>query len=93
MMAPPQNLRAVGDRIEKLLDELQAGAEPRMYARAEELVRLVTDLYGAALTRVTEMAADGFSPGLMARLLEDELLASLLLVHGLHPGPGGIGAG
>jgi len=84
-MAPPQNLRAVGDRIEKLLDELQAGAEPRMYARAEELVRLVTDLYGAALTRVTEMAADGFSPGLMARLLEDELLASLLLVHGLHP--------
>jgi Fe-S cluster biogenesis protein NfuA len=85
MMAPPQNLRAVGDRIEKLFDELQAGAEPRTYARAEELVRLVTDLYGAALTRVTEIAAEDFGPALMERLLQDELVASLLLVHGLHP--------
>ncbi len=84
-MAPPQNLRAVGDRIEKLFDELQVGAEPRTYARAEELVRLVTDLYGAALTRVTVIAEDGFGPELMERLLEDELLASLFLVHGLHP--------
>ena len=56
MTSSPQNLRAVGDRIESLLDELRAAADPRSYELAEELLRLVTELYGAGLSRLVELA-------------------------------------
>jgi Fe-S cluster biogenesis protein NfuA len=83
-MPAPQNLRATGDRIEQLLDELRATADPRAYARAEELLRLVSELYGAGLARVVEMAAEQ-APALMDAFVGDDLVASLLLVHELHP--------
>lgn len=74
----------VGDRIEQLLDELKADAPPATYDKAEELLRLVTDLYGAGLARVMELAA-GCEPRLADELVADDLVASLLLAHGLHP--------
>ncbi len=83
-MATPQNLRATGDRIEQLLDELRAAADPRTFTKTEELLRLVTDLYGGGLARVVELVAS-IDPGAVRRLADDELVASLLLVHGLHP--------
>ena len=83
-MTNPQNLRAIGDRIELLLDELRAGADSRSYDRAEELLRLVTELYGAGLARVVELARAG-TPDMLAAMTDDELVASLLVVHGLHP--------
>ncbi|WP_433493056.1 NifU family protein [Nocardia grenadensis] len=49
--------------------------------RAEELVREVAGLYGAGLARVVEL----LDPGSVERLARDDLVASLLLVHGLHP--------
>ena len=79
-----QNLRVVGDRIEQLLDELHATAEPSTCALAQELLRLVTELYGGGLERVVALARED-APELIDRLLADELVASLLLVHGLHP--------
>ena len=79
-----QNLRVVGDRIEQLLDELHATAEPATCALAQELLRLVTELYGGGLERVVVLARED-APELIDRLLADELVASLLLVHGLHP--------
>src|SRR4029453_14338146 len=78
------NLRATGDRIERLLDELRVAADPRSYQIAEELLRAVTGLYGGGLARVVDLVGDG-APDVMARLVDDELVASLLIVHGLHP--------
>jgi Fe-S cluster biogenesis protein NfuA len=83
-MPPPQNLRATGDRIEQLLDELRATADPRSYERMAEVLRLVSELYGAGLARVVELARDG-GPDFFEALVNDDLVASLLLVHGLHP--------
>jgi Fe-S cluster biogenesis protein NfuA len=83
-MSEPQNLRAVGDRLEQLFDALRAEADPRSRELAEELVRLVTELYGAGLERVIELARVE-APALVASLADDELVASLLVVHGLHP--------
>jgi Fe-S cluster biogenesis protein NfuA len=80
-MSEPKNLRAIGDRIEQLLDELRA-ADPRLYDRAEELARMITDLYGSGLERVVELVDD---PEVLSRLVKDELVSSLLVVHGLHP--------
>jgi Fe-S cluster biogenesis protein NfuA len=83
-MPAPQNLRATGDRIEQMLEDLEATADPKTYDRASELLRLVADLYGAGLGRIVELAA-ARCPDLLDELAADELVASLLLVHGLHP--------
>ena len=82
-MAEVQNLREVGSRIERLLAELGAEADPSVQRRAEELVRLLVDFYGTALSRVVELA----DQDLLERLAADELVSSLLIVHDLHPLP------
>lgn len=79
------DLHAVGDRIESLLEELRSSAEGRVWTRIEELVRLLTELYGAGMARMLEMAAS--HPDLIARFGHDELVSSLLVLHDLHPEP------
>jgi Fe-S cluster biogenesis protein NfuA len=83
-MAEPQNLRATGERIEQALEELHATADPRTINLAEELLRLVSELYGAGFARAVELAQEQ-APGLIAAFADDELVGSLLLVQGLHP--------
>ncbi|MET9283962.1 NifU family protein [Nocardia beijingensis] len=72
--------REAGDRIETLLEASSAGGALAR-ERAEQLVRELVGLYGAALTRVIELLDDAA----VERLARDDLVASLLLVHGLHP--------
>jgi Fe-S cluster biogenesis protein NfuA len=81
---PEGDIRATGDRIERLLDQLHAGADPQSYACAEELLRLVTELYGAGLARIVALVEEE-DPLLLGRLADDGLVASLLMVHELHP--------
>src|SRR5262245_2269909 len=83
-MTTEHDLRVVGDRIEALLDELRSGADPRWYDKVEEVLRLVTDLYGGGLGRIVELGQER-GPELMEAMVGDELVASLLVVHGLHP--------
>jgi Fe-S cluster biogenesis protein NfuA/nitrite reductase/ring-hydroxylating ferredoxin subunit len=73
--------RTAGDRIQTLLDSCAAGGVAA-HERAQQLVREVVGLYGAALERIMRSGGD---PGLAERLATDDLVASLLLVHGLHP--------
>ncbi|KAB7755402.1 NifU family protein [Mycolicibacterium mucogenicum] len=74
--------RTAGDRIQTLLDASSA-AGPVAHERAELLVGEVTDLYGAALHRIMRLVAT--DSVLVDRITADDLVASLLLVHGLHP--------
>jgi Fe-S cluster biogenesis protein NfuA/nitrite reductase/ring-hydroxylating ferredoxin subunit len=85
-MADEVDLQATGERIEQLLDASAAGG-PVAKERAEELVRLVVDLYGSGLERILEIidAAGVLDDALLDRLTEDQLVSGLLLVHGLHP--------
>lgn len=76
--------RTAGDRIQTLLDSCAAGGAAAQ-ERARQLVREVVGLYGAGLQRIMLLAQDGPGPGLAERLATDDLVASLLLVHGLHP--------
>ena len=80
MTEQERDLRAVGSRIEELLGQIRA-ADPGTAEVAEEVVRLVVELYGAGLERTVELAG----PEALDRLVEDELVASLLVLHGLHP--------
>jgi Fe-S cluster biogenesis protein NfuA/nitrite reductase/ring-hydroxylating ferredoxin subunit len=77
--------RTAGDRIQTLLDSCAASGATA-YERAQQLVREVVGLYGAGLERIIQLAqASDQSPSLAERLAADDLVASLLLVHGLHP--------
>src|SRR3954447_3924734 len=75
--------RTAGDRIQNLLDA-SAGSGPVVRERTEELAAELTELYGAALERMVSIAAQS-APELLSRFVADELVASLMLVHGLHP--------
>jgi len=76
-----RDLRTVGTRIEELLGRLRDRADPTTVESAEEVVRLVVELYGAGLERVVELAGED----VLERLVKDELVASLLVLHDLHP--------
>jgi Fe-S cluster biogenesis protein NfuA/nitrite reductase/ring-hydroxylating ferredoxin subunit len=77
---PDTQWRTAGDRIQTLLDSCAAGGAAA-HERAQQLVREVVGLYGAGLERIVQLG----DPGLAERLATDDLVASLLLVHGLHP--------
>src|ERR1700689_2103061 len=76
--------RSAGDRIQTLLDATSSGG-PVARERAEQLVGEVVELYGAGLSRIMAAVGDRADPGLLNRLVADDLVASLLLVNGLHP--------
>ena len=73
--------RTAGDRMQTLLDATATGGAAAR-ERAEQLVREVVELYGAGLGRIVALLDD---PAAIDRLATDDLVASLLLVHGLHP--------
>lgn len=75
--------RTAGDRIQTLLDASSAGGAAAR-ERAEQLAAEVTDLYGAALERIAGLALSA-DADLADAFAADDLVASLLLVHGLHP--------
>jgi Fe-S cluster biogenesis protein NfuA/nitrite reductase/ring-hydroxylating ferredoxin subunit len=75
--------RTAGDRIQTLLDASAVGGTVAR-ERAERLVGEVTDLYGAGLERMLRIAVAA-DPALVDSFVADDLVASLLLVHGLHP--------
>jgi Fe-S cluster biogenesis protein NfuA/nitrite reductase/ring-hydroxylating ferredoxin subunit len=75
--------RCAGDRIQTLLDA-SAGSGTIVRERTEQLAAELTDLYGAALERIVAITGES-APELIGQFAADELIASLMLVHGLHP--------
>jgi hypothetical protein len=65
------------------IDTLLAGAGPD----GEELVRTVADLYGSGLERILDLLHEQgvLTDAALDALAADDLVAGLLLVHGLHP--------
>ncbi len=69
--------------IELLLDRLDALPDPAARETATETVQALLSLYGEGLRAVVERVG----PAQARALAEDELVAHLLLLHGLHPVP------
>jgi len=68
------------DRIEGLLQKVEACPDPAMKETARELVRELLDFHREGLERMVALATD-------ERLATDPKVAPLLLLHGLHPEP------
>jgi Fe-S cluster biogenesis protein NfuA/nitrite reductase/ring-hydroxylating ferredoxin subunit len=81
-----ESLSETGERIDGLLSALGT-AGPVAQQRGEDLVALVTNLYGAGLERLLDVltSAGRLDAVALDALAADELVSGLLLVHGLHP--------
>jgi Fe-S cluster biogenesis protein NfuA len=75
-------------RIEQLLEQLDTLADPAARETGTELVQTLVELYGEGLARIVALAAERDDGGALAGALAgDEVVAHLLLLHGLHPVP------
>jgi Fe-S cluster biogenesis protein NfuA/nitrite reductase/ring-hydroxylating ferredoxin subunit len=76
-------------RVQELSAELESIADPGTAALAEELVSVVVQMYGEGLRRIIETIAEAGAAGTDVReaLAADGVVASLLLIHDLHPIP------
>ncbi len=87
-MAPEADLRSTADRIDTLVREIGAGGDPAVRAKAEELLEHVLRFYGAGLVRMLEIideAPEDESERVFARFSDDDTVATMLLLHDLHP--------
>src|SRR3954467_3663183 len=77
------------ERVQELLGSLDEVADPVVQARVQELIGTVLELYGAGLERILGIVDDAGDSALPIRtaLLDDGVVASLLLIHGLYPVP------
>ncbi len=74
-------------RIEGLIRKLESLADPEAREAATELVQSLMDFHGAGLDRLMEIVAEAGDPGyaIFDDFARDDLVASLLLLYGLHP--------
>jgi Fe-S cluster biogenesis protein NfuA len=76
-----KGLREQFQRVGTLLGEVEQRADPAVLAAVQEIVQSLLDFHGAGLARLVERVG----PQGVAGLTGDELVSSLLLLHGLHP--------
>jgi Fe-S cluster biogenesis protein NfuA len=79
-----EDLRERLRRVEGLIEDVEAHFEPEAQAKTREIVDAVLELHAAGLARLLAIAK-ARDDGLPDALAGDELVASLLVLHGLHP--------
>jgi Fe-S cluster biogenesis protein NfuA/nitrite reductase/ring-hydroxylating ferredoxin subunit len=77
------------ERVEDLQAQLDASGGSATRQVADELVSAVVQMYGAGIERILASLLDAGSEGerIAAALADDPLVATLLLIHDLHPVP------
>lgn len=75
------DVESAGDEVEKLLAALRSGEDREV---AEDLVRVLMDLYGDGLARIVAVLRE-HDASLLRTIAADDLVASLLVLHDLHP--------
>jgi Fe-S cluster biogenesis protein NfuA len=73
-------------QIEALVQELERASDPRLRERAQALTRSLLDLHKAGLARILDTIAALADGGrIVTQLAADDLVASILELHDLHP--------
>lgn len=75
------------EHIETLLQQVSELPDVHIRSVVEELVQSLLDMYGEGLTRMLELIlqTEGTGYALIKTFTTDDLVGSLLLLHGLHP--------
>ncbi len=83
----PLDARRVAERINGLVADLSGTSDPRLAEKAEDLVGLLMQFYGAGLRRMLQLAdeAGALDGSLLDGIVADELVSSILILHDLHP--------
>jgi Fe-S cluster biogenesis protein NfuA len=74
------------DRIEELVSRIEGTGDPAIRAVAQELLQAVIEMHGVALERILDAIASlPESEIALAQIASDQLVSSVLSLHGLHP--------
>ncbi len=75
------------DKIEELVHRAESVEDPKLRSIAVDLVQAVLSFHAAALERMLEITAASGPAGeaIIERVAADDLISSVLLLHGLHP--------
>src|SRR6266496_1815396 len=74
-------------RIETLVQQVEQFSDPGARDTTREIVQSLLELHGAGLATMLTLAAEAkeAGPPLVDAFVADGLVASLFLLHGLHP--------
>lgn len=74
-------------RVEELIGSIESCPDPVIRETAVELVQTLMDFHGAGIDRMMDITAKAGSAGyaIFDDFARDDLVASLLLLYGLHP--------
>jgi len=74
--------------IETLVQKLESARDPALRETGRDLIRSLLELHGAGLERVLEIistTSGDAGAAIIEALAKDELVSSLLVLHGVHP--------
>jgi Fe-S cluster biogenesis protein NfuA len=77
--------RELVERLESLLARLEMLPDQLARTMALDAVESLVRLYGEGLARIVEQIDGAGDPALVSAIAHDEVVAHLLLLHGLHP--------
>jgi len=82
-----KDLRQRIQRVEELIHEIEAVADPAVRAKIVELTQLLMDFHGVGLERMNMIIMRAGEQGreILDDFVRDDLVAHLLLLYGLHP--------
>jgi Fe-S cluster biogenesis protein NfuA/nitrite reductase/ring-hydroxylating ferredoxin subunit len=79
---------ALIQRVEELTARVEDLPDPAARRAAEDLMSAVIDMYGLGLSRIVEILSENEGAGeVKQQLVDDGVIASLLLIHDLYPVP------
>ncbi|EEF63111.1 NifU family protein [Pedosphaera parvula] len=84
---PIDELNEQGRRVQELVDQVDAVADPATRALLQDCLQSVLALHGQGLAQVLQVVQDSGYEGqkVFDRLIHDSVVRRLLLIHGLHP--------
>jgi Fe-S cluster biogenesis protein NfuA/nitrite reductase/ring-hydroxylating ferredoxin subunit len=84
---PEGDINAYGERLQKLLAEVEALPYPGARKLIQDCMESVLGFYGAGLKRILQVVSEDGPEGrkVFRDLIRDDVVKGLLLIHDLHP--------
>jgi len=85
--SPGDDINAHGERLQKLLAEVEALPYPGARELIQDCMESVLGFYGAGLKRILQVVSEGGPEGrkVFRDLIRDDVVKGILLIHDLHP--------